>query len=69
MCVGLARIGDGTESFESFPFPKVEQSIQFLTLKVIDNGAELEAKGAGYRHSGVKQEFSLPVEEVPWRLA
>jgi hypothetical protein len=45
MCKGLARIRNGTESFESFPFPKVEQSIQFLTLKVIDNGLELEAKG------------------------
>lgn len=43
----MARIGSDTESFESFPFPKVEQSIQFQTLKVTDNGVKLAAKGGG----------------------
>jgi hypothetical protein len=41
---GLVRVENDTKSFESFPFSKVEQSIQFLTLKVIDNVVELEGK-------------------------
>jgi hypothetical protein len=42
---GLVRVDNDTTSFESFPFSKVEQSIQFLKLKVMDNVAELEGKG------------------------
>jgi len=41
----LVRVGNDTKSFELFPFSKVVQSIQFLTLKVMDNVAELEGKG------------------------
>jgi hypothetical protein len=43
----VVRTGNDTKSIESFPSSKVEQSIQFLMLKVIDNVAELGGVDVG----------------------